>query len=210
MLLTHPSATRQHAAIEKHAALSLANISRHCQCVRNKSQTDHAMLRVTATCCKQSWTLSEKCATVARSWQHLRRSACRGKEADWLVELRFYVPLNTKIGHFGDVPQANLLTWYGETKPNTTKHTFTKNTKKLKPDLAASYDIRPGNGEGLFWIRRFINLSLTYLPRHLPTYLQSQDPRGAEKKRKNRVKFRVWDIRFQRKYHYFCRYPSLL
>jgi len=38
------------------------------------------------------------------------------------------------------------------------KHTFTnqktcsttqKNTKKLKPGLVASYDIRPGNGEGL-------------------------------------------------------------
>jgi len=28
------------------------------------------------------------------------------------------------------------------------------------------------NGEGLFWIWRFINLSLTYLLRHLPTYLQ--------------------------------------
>jgi len=25
------------------------------------------------------------------------------------------------IGHFGDVPQANLLAWYGKTKPNTTK-----------------------------------------------------------------------------------------
>jgi len=32
----------------------------------------------------------------------------------------FYVPLN-KIGHFGDVSQANLLPWYGKTKPNTTK-----------------------------------------------------------------------------------------
>jgi len=33
--------------------------------------------------------------------------------------------------------------------------------KKLKPTLVASYDIRPGNGEGLFRFRRFINLSLT-------------------------------------------------
>ena len=30
------------------------------------------------------------------------------------------IPLNT-IGRFGDVPQANLLAWYGKTKPNTTK-----------------------------------------------------------------------------------------
>jgi len=46
------------------------------------------------------------------------------------------------------------------------------NTKKLKPGLVAFYDIRPGNGEGLFWFWHFINLSLTYLLRHLPTYLQ--------------------------------------
>ena len=42
--------------------------------------------------------------------------------------------------------------------------------KKLKPGLVTSYDIRPGNGEGLFWFRRFINLSLTYLTRHPHTY----------------------------------------
>ena len=33
--------------------------------------------------------------------------------------------------------------------------------QKLKPSLIASYDIRPGNGEGLFWFPCFINLSLT-------------------------------------------------
>jgi len=37
---------------------------------------------------------------------------------DWVVVLR---PTQHKIGHFGDVPQANLLAWYGKTKPNTTK-----------------------------------------------------------------------------------------
>jgi len=71
-----------------------------------------------------------------------------------LIELRFYIPLDTKIGHFGDVPQAklNLLAWYGKTKPNTTKahiyqskqmyYTTTQNKrKKLKPGLVASYDI---------------------------------------------------------------------
>jgi len=30
-------------------------------------------------------------------------------------------PIPHKIGHFKDVPQANLLAWYGKTKPNTTK-----------------------------------------------------------------------------------------
>jgi len=38
--------------------------------------------------------------------------------------------------------------------------------------MVASYDMWPGNKEGLFWFRHFINLSLTYLLRHLPTYLQ--------------------------------------
>jgi len=42
------------------------------------------------------------------------------------------------------------------------KHTFTNQkkyatTQKTKPDLVASYDIRPGNGEGLFWFWCFIN-----------------------------------------------------
>jgi len=31
--------------------------------------------------------------------------------------------------------------------------------------------IQPGNGEGLFWFQRFINLSLAYLFSHSPTYL---------------------------------------
>jgi len=51
--------------------------------------------------------------------------------------------------------------------------------KKLKPGLIASYDIWPGNGDGLFLFWRFINLSLTYLLSHLPTYLQLWDPRGV-------------------------------
>jgi len=38
------------------------------------------------------------------------------------------------------------------------------NPKKLQLGLVVSYDLRPGNGEGLFCFRRFINyLSLTYL-----------------------------------------------
>jgi len=30
-------------------------------------------------------------------------------------------PTRHKTGHFGNVPKANLLAWYGKTKPNTTK-----------------------------------------------------------------------------------------
>jgi len=76
-----------------------------------------------------------------------------------------------KIRHFGDVPEANLLAWYGKTKPNTTNTRIhqskqmyhnTKLTKKLKPRLLACY-IRPGNGEGLLLFWCFINLSLTSL-----------------------------------------------
>ena len=55
-------------------------------------------------------------------------------------------------------PQANLLAWYGKTKPNTkSMHSPIRrnelqhkiNTKKLKPSLVAFYDIRPGNAVGL-------------------------------------------------------------
>jgi len=92
-----------------------------------------------------------------------------------------------KIGHFGNVLQANLLAWYGKTKPNTTKACIKikrnvlqhKINKKLKPGLVASYDIRPGNGEGLFWFRHFINLSLTYLLRHLPHKAEPLEKTGA-------------------------------
>jgi len=40
-------------------------------------------------------------------------------------KLRFLRPNDLsyvdKTGHFGDVPQANLLAWYGKIKPKTTK-----------------------------------------------------------------------------------------
>ena len=64
-------------------------------------------------------------------------------------------PTQHKTGKFADV-------WLGveKSKPNTTKacvHRSKKNqlqhkinTKKLKPDLVAFYDIRPGNAVGLF------------------------------------------------------------
>jgi len=73
------------------------------------------------------------------------------------------------------------LTQQEHTFTNQNKCTTTQNKcKKLKPGLVASYDIRPGNGVGLFWFWHFINLTLTYLLRHLPTYLQPWDPQGAD------------------------------
>ena len=88
-------------------------------------------------------------------------------------------PTGHRIGHIGVVPQANLLAWYGN-KQNLTqqKHTFTNQNKctrtqnrhkKLEPGLVASYDIRPRNGVGIFWFRRFMILSLTYLDTYLLT-----------------------------------------
>jgi len=66
------------------------------------------------------------------------------------------------------------ISWLGIEKLNRTqeKHTFTNqnkcttslqhktNTKKLQPGFVASYDIWPGNGEGLFWFRHFIDCPL--------------------------------------------------
>jgi len=65
------------------------------------------------------------------------------------------------------------LTQQKHTFTNQNKYTTTQNKhKKLTPGLVTSYDIWRGNGDGLFWFRHFINLSLTYLLRHLPTYFQ--------------------------------------
>ena len=70
-------------------------------------------------------------------------------------------------------------------EPNTTKahlhqskemYYNTKLThKKLKTGLVASYDIRPGNGVGLFWFWHFINLSLT-----LSHLLTAPDPHEVQ------------------------------
>ena len=94
---------------------------------------------------------------------------------DWVNVLR---PIQHKIGHFGDVTQANLfpkpISWLRMEKQNLTqqkpaitnqkKCTTTQNKhKKLKPGLVASYDIWPRNGEGRFLFLCFITLSLTYL-----------------------------------------------
>jgi len=68
-------------------------------------------------------------------------------------------PTRHKIGHFGDVPQANLFACYGKQDLTQQKHAFTNQHKctttqnkhkKLKPGLVTSHNIRPGNEEGLF------------------------------------------------------------
>jgi len=79
------------------------------------------------------------------------------------------------LSSFGNV-QSLALVWK-KLDLTQQKHTFTNQNKctttqnihqKLKPGLVASYNIRPGNGQGLFWFWHFINLSLSYLAnRHL-------------------------------------------
>jgi len=75
------------------------------------------------------------------------------------------------------------ISWLGMEKQNPTQqstHSPSKtnvlqhkiNTKNLKPGLVASYDIRPGNGEGLFWFWHFMNLSLACL--HSMTFVVVQ------------------------------------
>jgi len=62
----------------------------------------------------------------------------------------------------------------------TQKYKDTKYQKhrKVKPGLIASYDIWPGNGEGLFLFWHLINV--TYLHTYtLTTYSQPQNPYGA-------------------------------
>jgi len=115
-------------------------------------------------------------------------------------------PTLHKIGHFGDVPQANLLASYERTKSNTTKaHTHQSkemhkriNRKKLKPGLVASYDFRPGKGVGLFWFRRFINLSLTHLLKTVTHLLTAPSPHGVTSGQSNSTKRphrrRIWTV----------------
>ena len=103
-------------------------------------------------------------------------SGTMGWASEWVSQwARFHVPPDTIIGHFGDVPQANLLAWYGK-KRNLTqqKHSFTTQKKcittqnkhkKTKARFSRLHDIWPKNGEGLFLLWYFINF--TYL--HLPT-----------------------------------------
>jgi len=56
--------------------------------------------------------------------------------------------------------------------------------------------------EGLFWFRRFINLSLTYLLRHLPTYLQPRDPHRAEDAR-ILLNGYLWCLQYDRSFSYY-------
>jgi len=96
----------------------------------------------------------------------------------WLL-VKVLHPTRQKIGHFGDIPKANLLAWYGKTINLTQqKHTFTNQKqcttqnkhKKLKPGLGASYNIRLGNRGPI--LVSVLHKFVTYLLRH-PKHTQT-------------------------------------
>ena len=100
------------------------------------------------------------------------------------MSCRFTSHSTQNMSFWGRSPSQSLGLVWKKQKLNLTqqKHTFTNQTKcttiqnkhkKLKPGLVAFYNIRPGNGEGLFWFWQFINLSLTYLD----TYPLTNSPR---------------------------------
>jgi len=102
-------------------------------------------------------------------WVHSIHS---GKEFAFTPTALFFLTHLTQNRYFGDFP--NRISWLGTEKLNITqqKHAFTNQKKctttqnkqaNLKPGVVASYDIRPGNGEGLFWCWRFIGCHLNYL-----------------------------------------------
>ena len=104
--------------------------------------------------------------TPCRNKQH-PRTLCPGY---WL---RFHVPLDAKQVTSETFPKPTAWLSTEKLNPNTTKHRFTNQKKcnktqnKHKKAKVTSYSIRDGNGDGLFWFWRFINLSLTYLLTYL-------------------------------------------
>jgi len=119
-------------------------------------------------------------------WQdciHYATNSTRDRNSDW--SSCGYVLLNTKQVNSETFPRP--ISWPGMEKLNLTHkstHSPIKtnvlrhkiNTKKTKARLSHLHDIRPGNGEGLFWFRCFINLSLTYLLTYLDTYPLTYSP----------------------------------
>ena len=103
--------------------------------------------------------------------------------------LRFYVLLNTKQVILETFLKP--ISWLGMEEQNLTqqKHAFTNQNKctttqnkhkKPKARFSPSFNNWPENGDSLFLFWCFINLSLSYLLRHLPIYLQpAPDPHRA-------------------------------
>jgi len=104
---------------------------------------------------------------------------------DWLIELRFYVPSDTKWVISETFFPANLLAKYWKTKTNTTKQTCICNKIYYNINLTPKTKVRFGRllrppaskRRGPILVSVFHKF-VTYL-RHLPTYLQHRDQQRA-------------------------------
>jgi len=96
-----------------------------------------------------------------------------------LIELRFYIPLNTKYVISDTFRKPTF--WFGVEKLNLAqqKHAFTNQNKrtttlnthkKTKARFNRLLRHPAWKRRGLFWFRCFINLSLTYLDTYPLTY----------------------------------------
>jgi len=94
-------------------------------------------------------------------------------------------PTRHKTGHFRDIPQANLLAWYGKLNIAQQKHTFTNQKtrtttqNKHKKTKARFSHHSPPMISGLETKRAYSYFGTTYLLTETPTYLQPRDPHGA-------------------------------
>jgi len=96
-------------------------------------------------------------------------------------------PTPHKIGHFRDVPQANLLAWYWKTKPNTkvcihqSKDMYYATQNKHKKTKARFSRLiwHPAWKQRGPIVILVLHKFVTYLLRHLPTYLQPRHPHEA-------------------------------
>jgi len=115
-------------------------------------------------------------------------------------------PIRPKIGNFGDVPQTNLLAWYGKTisltqqkhthspiKRNVLQHKINTKTKARFSRLLRDTVWKRRGPILVSALHKFIAYILTYLLTYLdtyPTYLQPRYPRGAHGKGKEGAKRR--------------------
>jgi len=120
-------------------------------------------------------------------WILLEQEMVGGSGISWTI-CKSFAPhsrqTNTPVPHHsvftGRMPFLPPNQQCQSTEGKQNKFTKMQNKhKKLKQGLVTSYDIRPGNEEGLFLFWCFIDLTVTYLLRHLPTYLQPRNRHGV-------------------------------
>jgi len=104
-----------------------------------------------------------------------------------MILIKVLNPTWHKIGHFRDVPQANLLVWYGKPNPTQQKHTFTNQNKctttqnkhkKTKARFSRLLRHPAWKWRASILVLAFCNF-VTYLLRQLVTYLKPRDQHRA-------------------------------